>query len=148
MAKIAKKVVSADSVTFEFANGKQVVATLEGLTPEIVNRLALHGLSQKVGDSYSSNEGPDDAVLKAQSAYDNLKQGDWNAKGSGIGSLLVRAVAKITGKEVEEVAALLDKMEDEKKKALQKRADVKLAMAELKMADLQSKASDAAPLEL
>ena len=64
MAKIANKIVGEEAVTFEFANGEQVVARLDALTPEMVKRLAIHGLSQKMGDSYARAAGAGDAIEK------------------------------------------------------------------------------------
>ena len=51
---IKKKIdVEAKTVTFTFEDDSTQVLELGNLTPEMQTQLALHGLSQKAGDSYA-----------------------------------------------------------------------------------------------
>ena len=67
-------------------NGVCVELGLDELKPEIVTRLALHGLSQKLGDSaanFSKEENFHGAFGAMQGTADNLLQEVWTAKGGG-----------------------------------------------------------------
>ena len=61
MARIMKKNVNAEemSVTFTFADGRSFTAKLENYSNEIVDRLALHGMAQKLGDSCAGKDDSD-----------------------------------------------------------------------------------------
>ena len=85
MARIMKKNVNAEemSITFTFADGRRFVAKLENYSNEIIDRLALHGMAQKLGDSCA---GKDDgewlATIEALDAQ--LRNGDWGAERTGV----------------------------------------------------------------
>lgn len=97
------------TVTFAFVASKNVldldlvdlpgVVAIDGgyqITGELPVRLLVHGIHQKVGDSYSSlGDQPDDAEEAAMSILEQLKGGNWNAKreaGEARPSLVGRAV--------------------------------------------------------
>ena len=80
------------AVTFVFTNGKSVVAALSAMKPDMVTRLALHGLSQKIGDSFATvakdavEEGSDPVVLAfmaANAELTKLVNGDWKERSMG-----------------------------------------------------------------
>ncbi len=143
MAKIAKKEITENGVVFSFANGEVVLATVAAMPEEILYRLAIHGLSQKLGDSYAS---AGDKGLTVADCADgvrdilrNLTEGIWSASGGTGSSILAEALAALTGKELGECAKILTAMPDDAKKALAKRDDVKAAVAEIKAARARAK---------
>ena len=50
---------------------------LDQLPGEMVVRLALHGLSQKLGDSYADSTKVTDPEKAATDVWNNLKEGNW-----------------------------------------------------------------------
>ena len=113
MARIMKKNVNAEemSITFTFADGRSFVAKLENYSNEIIDRLALHGMAQKLGDSCA---GKNDAEwLTEISAMDErLRNGEWGAeRGSGLEDKLEAA---------EDRVAEYDNMTDDEKRAVAK----------------------------
>lgn len=85
-----------------------------GLLPPIAERLMVHAISQKVGDSYA---GAADAENPTQYIKDaiaetiaQLLKGEWRVTTPGgiRVSLLARALARATGKTVEEAQAVVD----------------------------------------
>ncbi len=85
MARIMKKNVNAEemSITFTFADGRSFVAKLENYSNDIVDRLALHGMAQKLGDSCAGKD--DSEWLATIEALDaQLRKGDWGAERTGV----------------------------------------------------------------
>ena len=81
-----KKVVSVEneSVTFGF-EGNSVEFRLDQLSREMITRLALHGLSQKLGDSYADSTKVTDPEKAATDVWNNLKDGNWGReRGSSV----------------------------------------------------------------
>ena len=129
MAKIAKKIVGDNSVTFSFSNGKDIVAKLSELPEEIVHRLALHGLSQKGGDSYASADSIGTAVANLTEVVGNLRRGIWATKATG--GKLAEALQRATGQPLEDCIAKLQGMDDKAKADLRKHPQIKLAIAQI-----------------
>ena len=113
MARIMKKNVNAEelSVTFTFADGRSFVAKLENYSKDTIDRLALHGTAQKLGDSCAGKD--DSEWLKTIEALDaQLRKGDWGAeRGSGLEDKLESA---------EDRVAEYDNMTDDEKRAVAK----------------------------
>lgn len=130
MARIASKTVGADAVTFAFANGQEVVAVLDELPNDIVRRLALHGLSQKVGDSYAGAESVTEAAAMAANVVSNLVAGLWAAKAAR-GGKIVEAIHRALGVSLEDALAKWSVMDDGAKKAVKAHPDIKRALAEI-----------------
>ena len=85
MARIMKKNVNAEelSVTFTFADGRSFVAKLENYSNETIDRLALHGTAQKLGDSCAGKDESEWlATIEALDAQ--LRKGDWGAERTGV----------------------------------------------------------------
>ena len=81
-----KKVVSVEneSVTFGF-DGNNMEFRLDQLPSEMITRLALHGLSQKLGDSYADSTKVTDPEKAATDVWNNLKDGNWGReRGSSV----------------------------------------------------------------
>lgn len=145
-------------VSIVFPNGKTAAVILNELPPAIITRLAVHGLSQKLGDSYASAGKAENplgfAIGRVEDVMTQLMAGDWRVTGGEAGprvTLLARALARATGNSVEDaVAVIQDKAdsldEDAYKawtKALNAQAAIKKAKAEIKLEDAQAAAAKA-----
>lgn len=138
MAKIATKTTGTDGVVFTFTGGHVLSVSLSALKDETIERLAVHGLSQKIGDSYSGAESIETAVAAAEGVWSNLKAGKWAVKASR-GGVLVDALMRVTGKTFEECLAKVQGMDEKAKKALKRHPDIMAALA-----DIQKEAAVAA----
>lgn len=153
MAIIAKKVTTDDSLAFNWADETITIVDLDKIPEAMKQRAMIHGLSQKLGDSYS---GADGNITTAKEMFnatlEGLEAGDWNRKGGGSssGGIWIEAIAQATGESIEHVLGKWNEMDEATKKATQKHPDVIEAQLQIKLARLQAKvkASDAAPLTI
>ena len=130
-------------------NGVCVELGLDELKPEIVTRLALHGLSQKLGDSAASfsKEGDFHGAFGAmQGTADNLLQGVWVAKGSGGTSDLAQAIAELQDIEIEEAEAAIARMDEDTLKEFKNHPEIKLKITEIQKARLAARVDKAPSL--
>ena len=116
------------SVVIAFSNGESITQGLDTPPKDIQNRLALHGLSQKLGDSYASIKDVGDSVEACRTIQERLNLGDWVKAREGAGprpTMVVDAVVAALiadGQDVSDdrkakiVKVLADK--DERKAAL------------------------------
>jgi hypothetical protein len=140
----------AQGVVFTLGNGQSLQATLKGLSPEMVERLAVHGLSQKIGDSASGFAKDRDflGAFGAMSAvWENLQQGMWASRSGGGTSDLVAAIAKIKGVSLEDAQGAVDKATEEQLKELKKHPAIKEAIAKIQAARAKEAAKGAGSLE-
>ena len=143
MAKIASKVTGDGFVRFEFADGEIMQCNLEDIRSEdIIGRLALHGISQKVGDSYAGAESITEARLMAQGVWNNLTSGMWAVKATR-GGKIVEALHRATGKPFDVCLEKFAGMDEAAKKALRKHPDIKRAIADIE-AENAAKMAEAA----
>jgi len=148
---IAKKVVENTVLTFQWADGTETMIDLSMFPKEIIERAALHGLSQKLGDSYSGAEGDvQRAFVMFKETLDALHSGDWNRKGGGIssGGIWVEALVRATGSDMETVLAKWNEMDEAEKAAIKKHDAVRLAKAQIELERAKAKAKDAPALTL
>ena len=78
------KVVDAVALTvsFSYADGGTKVYDVNKLSEEIRRRLIVHGLAQKLGDSYAGRDDHEDCT---ENIWSNLMEGNWGAeRGSGL----------------------------------------------------------------
>ena len=143
MARIANKRPSAEGVEFEFANGDKLNCKVSDLPQEMIERLAVHGIAQKVGDSYASAESVEEAIGNAKSVWDNLKAGQWATKASR-GGKYVEALKRVTGKDYDECLAAWNQMTDKQKAELRKHPDIKAAIAAIEAENAERAKADAA----
>ena len=132
MTKKATKAIADGALTLTFANDAIVAIALGDLPDSIKSQLAMHGLSQKVGDSYAGAETIDKAVACAAKVVEDLKAGNWTMRVAGSGpriTLLIEAIARIAGKTIEETSEVINELDDEQKKALRKAGGVKKVRA-------------------
>ena len=138
--KIANKSVTETAVVFDFADGTTVECDISQVNEAILYRLALHGLSQKVGDSYSGAESVAEAIGAARSVWSNLTEGQWAVRAAR-GGKIVEALARVTGKDYDECLEVYAGMTDAEKKDLRKHPQIKQAMAEIELERAQAAAS-------
>lgn len=157
MAKLASKTVNVDegTIVFEFADEQNVVVSVNDIPKDMQKRSLLHGLSQKLGDSYSGAESPEAAREQLNKVLEAIKEGNWNVGRTGgegtprVGAL-AKALARATGKTIEEATEVIESMDDEQKKALRAHPEVKKASAAIRAEEAEAAAKkaskDATPL--
>ena len=144
MAKVEKKFLTkitpdmaggvSRQVAFVLGSGVKVIGDLAKFNVEIIERLAIHGLSQKVGDSVSALSKTRDfhaAFGNMQEVVDNLEKGLWSARGGSSTSDLVAALASLTGEDTETIQTAIDQADDEKIAEFRKNPEVKAKILEM-----------------
>ena len=144
MAKTEKKFLTkvtpdmaggvAGQVAFILGSGVKVIGDLNKFPEEIRHRLALHGLSQKVGDSVSSLSKTRDfhaAFGCMQEVVDNLEKGLWSARGGSSTSDLVAALAILSNEDTETVQAAIDAASEEQVAEFRKNPAIKAKILEM-----------------
>lgn len=94
MSRTKKNVnVAERSVSFTYADGGLRVYSLDDLTMDMITRLALHGLAQKLGDSYAGRDDHEDCT---EAVWGNLLEENWGAtRGSGLEDKLAEAEERL-----------------------------------------------------
>ncbi len=144
MPSIASKSVHEDhsGVTITFTNGETLTANLIDYSPDIIKRLALHGLSQKAGDSYSGEQDLTVAVAKARNVHENLVAGNWSeTRSSSAISDLAHALSSITQQPLENCVEKLQSMDDKKTKLLRAHKKIKIELQRIKLARAEAAAA-------
>lgn len=110
----AKVEVQDNTLTFNFADGQGTFSVNVLTLPDAIrNRGLVHGIEQKLRDSYAGAKSASEAYGLAQKVLDQIMAGEWNAKADGSGAddsidKLVRAVTNAylaMGKDVETASA-------------------------------------------
>ena len=85
---ICKKVMNNDgNIEFQFNDeADNPVVDVSQFNDEIVKKLAMHGASQKFGDSYAGVKNVDEARAEFQKVMDNLTNGIWATRKEGGGA--------------------------------------------------------------
>ena len=143
--KVATKTpdVESKSVTWQFADGTTRQVFLSELSDDIITNLALHGLSQKGGDSYSGAESTSEAIERFNSVIDSLIAGDWNIGRAATGGIWVDALAQAAGVERSEALVKWNSADDETRKQLKAHPAIKAAKAEIELERAKAKAKAA-----
>jgi len=147
--KIADKSIADDlsGVSIGFVHGETLTVALDSLSEEIVRRLALHGLSQKLGDAYSGEDDPAAALACSKAVAERLAEGDWaKAREGGSGgriSDLSQALANVTGQPVEVCLEKLADMDKDQKSGLRKHPKIAAELARIAAERAAKKAEDA-----
>ena len=145
---IAKKLVTETSITFQWADGIETAIEFDSFNEDIQQHARNHGLSQKLGDSYSGAVNCDEARERFEATLAALMDGDWNRKGVATGGLWVAAIAQATGKSPDEVLEKWQAMDEATRKAVCKHPDVILARKQIDLQRAEAKAKNAPALEL
>jgi len=151
--QFCKKTISIEdgTVTWLFGNGKSYSISLDEIPEATQTHCALHGISQKGGDSYAS-AGGDYAFAESAlvTTLGNLRNGTFNAVRQSDGSSkgngeLAAALVRLNAATMEEATALLETASDEVKKALRTNPEVKVALADIRAEKARERAAKAAP---
>lgn len=143
--KVSKDVTDT-GVNFEFHDGATLEANLDSLSEDMVKKLAIHGLSQKIGDSYSGEDAANCQTI-AETTWKTLQEGNWSSRTGSGGpriSMLAEALARVTGKEVQECVAKIAEMDDDTKKDLRAHPQIKAITAEIKLEKAKAEQEKAA----
>lgn len=146
MAKqsIATTDVIQGTLVITFANKEKLTIDPSQLSDAIREQLVLHGLTQKVRDSFAGAKGDVNyAQAQAEGVAEALMAGEWNRRGGGAfgGNLLAEAVARIKGIEISEARERLADLTDDQRDALKKSPSVKRMILTIK-ADRANAAAD------
>lgn len=139
--QIAKKVITGSTVTFQWADGESTSVDVKQFAKEVRDHATAHGFSQKLGDSYSGAKTVAEARAAFNAVLEALKGGDWNRKGGATGGIIILAIAKATGQDVEAVIAKWDAMDEETRKSIKEHPDVVEAKAAIELERAQAKAA-------
>ena len=153
--KAAKKLektynVEAGTFSFQVAGQAEIVGSIEDFPAEIVKQLALHGLMQKGGDAISAKDCVGEPAYKMISGVvSRLAEGKFGATregGNGAVAIYIEAMSRITGRTIEECAAVVDVMDEARLKQVKADGEVKAVVAEIRAerakAKLAGKAAD------
>lgn len=146
--KVTKEIAEDNSgVLFTFTDGSTLEAKLAELNDEMKTQLILHGISQKVGDSYAGEDAENCETI-ATKTWEQLVAGAWSVRTGGSGgpriSQLAEALASATGQEVSACVEKIADMSDAEKKALRKHPAIEAEIAKIKLAKAQAEAEKAA----
>lgn len=130
MAKIATKTISGNELTIAFVGAGSLDVNLYEMSESMVQRLAMHGLSQKLGDSYSGAMSGEEAERLALEVYERLKKDVWASRAS-TGGLAVEILARAVGVDVGTAAAKWAGMSDKEKAQVKKHPSYQAARAEI-----------------
>ena len=134
----------AGTLAFSFTNGKELIADTKQFAEAIIRRAAIHGVEQKIRDSFAGVKGDADLAFEnASKVYANLLAGTWNAgraSGSGDtgGAAWIEAVAEIKGWSLEDARKKLGGLDDERKKAIKTSPPVVRKVLEIKLRKAQA----------
>jgi hypothetical protein len=131
--KLIKTVdVENGSITFEWPDATKHTVNINDLSNDIMHRLALHGLSQKLGDTCAGAESIVDALVKWKQTWENLKEGTWRT-GGGNGGIMAEAIARVTGKDITDVIKVLAGLEQPEKNRLRQDRRIKAEIARIQL---------------
>lgn len=155
---MAKKTVSVETktVVFEFGEAGNVTFDLSKVDDAMLTQLALHGASQKGGDSYAGAKSATDgtkidpnewAKAECQRVVEQIYAGEWTVRrasgGPGVTDL-ARALAEVMPDVTEaEAAERLADASKEDKAALRKHPQIKAVLERLRAERAQAKAEAA-----
>jgi acyl carrier protein phosphodiesterase len=156
----------AQTIGFDFGEAGTYDVAISELPDEIVANLAVHGLSQKLGDSYAGAKAATEeldvdadtwARMQVESVFDQLSQGNWTTRTPGSTQVtdLARAIATVMDDVTEaDAAEKLSEASKEEKAALRKHPAIKAELDKIRLARQAAKAeasaaaaTDAPPIE-
>lgn len=132
------------NVIFEIlATGDKITASAQkllgkdakfGELPVSAQRMLLHGMNAKYGDSAADPNA--DAAAQIKATIEQVEGGIWATKGSGGGgpkvSMLAEALQRVTNQPLDAVVDRVDSMSDEEKKELRNHPAVAKASADIR----------------
>lgn len=138
-AKFCDKEYDLDTLTgtFTFGNGKVLSFDLGKCSQAIKDQLAMHGASQKIGDSFAGVKGNfAEGIGNAQDTIDQLYAGVWKAAREDDArprlAELAEAISRIKGVSLDAATKAVEAGTDEMRKQWRSNAKVKATIAQLR----------------
>ncbi len=145
--KIATKTLTDNGIRFQFVDGKTVDVDMSQFDSGIIQRATIHGLSQKLGDSYAAAQNTAEAHEKFDATLKGLLSGQWTTARTSGSSILISAVAEATGESAEEAARVVAGMDKDEVAKVKKNARVAAILARYD-AERKAKKAEAAAAAL
>ena len=151
MARVKKAEVSTEGnvITWTFAEGAgELTLDLNDVPDGQKFNALLHGLRQKISDSYAGIPTPAEALERAKSVVEAILSDQWTTRTPGEGGTrvtqLAQALATVAGRSVEEASEVIAGLDAEGKKALQDNPQIALELANIKRKAAEAAAAKAA----
>ena len=123
--------VAERTVTFTWADGAPpTVCRYDDLSEAMRVHVGLFGINHKGGDSYSQAESVADARERCEATWNALLRGEWEIR--IVGGILVEALARATGRGIDECRPVVAAMDDAAKRKLGKHKDILQAIADIR----------------
>lgn len=124
-------------VEFAFGNGKVLNVDSNAIPEETRKQLMLHGISQKVGDSFAGVKGNfAEGIQNAQDTIDQLLAGVWKADREGDArprlAELAEAIARIKQVPLEAATKAVEAGTDDQRKGWRSNSKVKAVIAQIR----------------
>ena len=124
-------------VEFQFGNGKTLEIDSGAIPEETKKQLMLHGISQKVGDSFAGVKGNyAEGVQNAQDTIDQLLAGVWKSDREGDAkprlAELAEAIARIKSVDLEKATKAVEAADEKMRKEWRSNLQVKSMIATLR----------------
>lgn len=161
IADAAEKTLTLRYLSQEDEIVEEVVHSLDDFSDDMIRLLALHGWKQRTQDSCAgfstivNEHGYDAALTWAQDnqahVYETQLAGEWSARGEGTlvrVTILMQAIAKVYGQEIDVVVAKIFPLSKEDKAALAKKPAIAVAMYEVKAERAAAKAKVAQAIDI
>lgn len=151
----------AERLEFRWADGRTPLrVSIHDYPEHIRDTLAWHALSQKIGDSYANSGGDIDwAEEQAVAVHQMMVAGDWTRKREadslGRATDLAKAIAEVTGYNLDAVKAALSRKDKDERKTFAEHPAVAAVIARIreeraraKRTELESAADAAGDLDI
>jgi len=136
--KFATKTVDGDIVTSTLGNGKAFSFDLSSYTDEVIHGLALHGLGQKIVDSYAGAKGDfayaEDKLTTLSTQLTNGELRAVRAPGEAKpkSTELIQAVANLQNLSIVDAGAAVDALDEDQLKAVRAHSAIKAEIARIR----------------
>lgn len=136
----AKVLTTASGLVWNWADEDTDTVDLNQFNDGILQQATLHGLKQKLADSYSGAITVREAKEAFSATLKNLEAGMWNAGRSTTGGIWVEALARAAAVDLEEALEKWAGLDEDQQKDLKKNPQVKQAKAEIELERAKAKA--------
>ena len=136
--------LDASGVFFNFGNGTALSLTLDQLNDELKQRVALHGINQKVRDSFAGVKGDfDKGVENAKAIIEQLISGQWRAARGECEAKprvteLAAAISRLKSIALEVATKAVTEASDDKRKEWRAHPRIKAAIAAIRAEKAQA----------
>ena len=127
-------------LVWTFESGNSVEVEQDMFNAEVLQKAMIHGLKQKLSDTYAGVKTTHEVEGAFKAALDALKNGHWNAGRSSSGGIWVEALARAAGVTIDIAQAKWSAMDEATQKDVKRNAQVKLAKAQIDLERSQARA--------